>query len=147
MACRGSICIATAALLIWLSPACAFDDGLYPDLSGQWLRVNFRKGGQITFDQTKAWGLGQEAPLTPQYQSILEASIADQENGGQGNWFDPTKWSLNRIPDEGDTVVINGGIAGIEDALYDRGVDFRHIAFERRRAVHHRHAGQHDIVL
>jgi hypothetical protein len=64
----------------------AFDDGKYPDFSGQWLRVNLGKGGQVSFDPTKAWGLGQEAPLTPEYQAILRASIADQENGGQGNW-------------------------------------------------------------
>ncbi|HEY7298386.1 MAG TPA: hypothetical protein VH684_10660 [Xanthobacteraceae bacterium] len=86
MAFRGSIHVVAAVLLSWFSPAYAFEDGIYPDLSGQWLRVNFGKGGQITFDQTKAWGLGQEAPLTPEYQAILEASIADQENGGQGNW-------------------------------------------------------------
>jgi hypothetical protein len=42
--------------------------------------------GQPPFDPTKPWGLGQQAPLTPEYQAILEASIADQANGGQGNW-------------------------------------------------------------
>jgi hypothetical protein len=85
---RGSICtIVMAAMLNSVAPAEAFDDALYPDFSGQWLRVNFRKGGQITFDQMKAWGLGQEAPLTPEYQAIHEASLADQENGGQGNWL------------------------------------------------------------
>jgi hypothetical protein len=73
------LCLSSAAAL-------AFDDASYPDLSGQWLRINQGKGGQITFDPTKAWGFGQEAPLTPEYQKILEASIADQENGGQGNW-------------------------------------------------------------
>jgi hypothetical protein len=84
---RGSICtIAIAALSISIGPVRAFDDAMYPDLSGQWLRVNLRTGGQITFDPTKAWGLGQQAPLTPEYQAILEASIADQANGGQGNW-------------------------------------------------------------
>ena len=31
-------------------------------------------------------GLGQQAPLTPEYQAILEASIADQEAGGHGNY-------------------------------------------------------------
>jgi hypothetical protein len=67
-------------------PARAFDDAKYPDLSGQWLRKNFNPGGQPSFDQTKPWGLGQQAPLTPEYQAILEASIADQANGGQGNW-------------------------------------------------------------
>jgi hypothetical protein len=69
-----------------LAGARAFDDATYPDLAGQWLRINLFRGGQITFDPHKAWGLGQEAPLTPEYQAILEASIADQANGGQGNW-------------------------------------------------------------
>jgi len=64
----------------------ALDDRTYPDLSGQWLRVNLGKGGQVSFDPTKAWGLGQEAPLTTEYEAILRASIADQANGGQGNW-------------------------------------------------------------
>jgi hypothetical protein len=78
--------LAAAALLSSISPAGAFDDAMYPDFSGQWIRVANRNGGQITFDQTKAWGLGQQAPLTAEYQAILEASIADQSNGGQGNW-------------------------------------------------------------
>jgi hypothetical protein len=79
--------VTLAASLCWsLAGARAFDDATYPDLAGQWLRINLFRGGQITFDPNKAWGLGQEAPLTPEYQAILEASIADQANGGQGNW-------------------------------------------------------------
>jgi hypothetical protein len=79
--------VALGASLCWsLAGARAFDDATYPDLAGQWLRINLFRGGQITFDPHKAWGLGQEAPLTPEYQAILEASIADQANGGQGNW-------------------------------------------------------------
>jgi hypothetical protein len=79
--------ITLAVLLVAAVPAArAFDDAKYPDLAGQWLRVNYNRGGQITFDQHKPWGLGQQAPLTPEYQAILEASIADQANGGQGNW-------------------------------------------------------------
>ncbi len=74
------------SLCLSLAGAWAFDDGKYPDLSGQWLRVNLHAGGQISFDPTKSWGVGQEAPFTPEYQAILEASVADQENGGQGNW-------------------------------------------------------------
>ena len=42
--------------------------------------------GQPSHDQTKPWGRGQEAPLTPEYQAVLEASIADQANGGLGNF-------------------------------------------------------------
>ena len=39
------------------------------------------------------------------------------------------------------------GRAGIEQAGDDGRVDVGHIAFERRGAVHHRHAGDADIVL
>ena len=37
--------------------------------------------------------------------------------------------------------------AGIEDALDHRRIDVRHIAFQKLRADHHRHAGKADIVL
>ena len=40
----------------------------------------------IKFDPTKAWGPGQEAPLTPEYQKVLEESMADQARGGLGNY-------------------------------------------------------------
>ena len=30
------------------------------------------------------WGLAKQAPLTPEYQAVLEASLADQAAGGQG---------------------------------------------------------------
>ena len=75
-----------AALLASLTTAQAFDDTKYPDLSGLWRAVNLRVGGQAAFDPTKPWGRGQQAPLTPEYQAIHEASLADQANGGQGNW-------------------------------------------------------------
>ena len=38
-----------------------------------------------SFDQTKLWGNGQQAPLTPEYQAMLDAGIADQVKGGLGN--------------------------------------------------------------
>jgi hypothetical protein len=79
--------LALAAILCGApTGARAFDDAMYPDLSGQWLLLNQRPSGQPAFDPTKAWGLGQQAPLTPEYQAIHEASLADQANGGQGNW-------------------------------------------------------------
>ena len=54
----GAIALA-ASLCLPLAGARAFDDAKYPDLSGQWLRVNLHTGGgQITFDPTKAWGSG-----------------------------------------------------------------------------------------
>ena len=55
----------------------------YPDLKGQWNRfVVPGVGGQPSFDQTKSWGPEQEAPLTPEYQKVFEASLADQAAGG-----------------------------------------------------------------
>src|SRR5215472_5476314 len=67
--------------------ALAFDDSKYPNLKGRWDRVVVPGlPGQPSFDQTKPWGFGQEAPLTPEYKAVLEASLADQARGGQGNF-------------------------------------------------------------
>ena len=81
-----------AALMITIGAAQAFDDAKYPNWKGQWDRwggppkpLNGRPG-QLSFDQTKPWGLGQEAPLTAEARAILEASMADQANGGIGNY-------------------------------------------------------------
>jgi hypothetical protein len=52
----------------------------YPDLSGGWARL-----GQANWDPDKPRGLGQNAPLTAEYQAIYQASLADQDHGGQGN--------------------------------------------------------------
>jgi hypothetical protein len=43
-------------------------------------------GGPGAFDPTKPWGPGQQAPLTPEYQKVLEDSMADQARGGLGNY-------------------------------------------------------------
>src|SRR6516225_5644349 len=66
----------------------AFDDGKYPSFEGQWLRTDV---GTPRFDPSKPSGRGQQAPLTPEYQAVLEASLADQANGGQGNWESGTR--------------------------------------------------------
>src|SRR6266480_5966278 len=88
MLCRASIAANTLAAAFFVSVATlqAFDDTKYPDLSGQWTAVRLGVRGQPAFDPTKPWGLGQQAPLTPEYQKVLEASLEDQKNGGQGNW-------------------------------------------------------------
>ncbi|HEY7297637.1 MAG TPA: hypothetical protein VH684_06850 [Xanthobacteraceae bacterium] len=80
------------ALLASIVAAHAFDDAKYPDLSGQWRSVR-PPGvtGQAAFDPTKPWGRGQRAPLTPEYQIVLEASLAEQASGGQGNWPSGTR--------------------------------------------------------
>src|SRR3981081_283090 len=72
----------TAALSLTIGTAAAFDATKYPDFSGQWKRPS---GGATQWDQTKKAGLTQGAPLTPEYQARLEASIADQARGGQGD--------------------------------------------------------------
>jgi hypothetical protein len=61
--------------------AAAFDETKYPDWSGQWVRP---KGIATQWDQGKPSGLGQQAPLTPEYRARLVASIDDQKAGGQG---------------------------------------------------------------
>src|SRR5262245_9351375 len=78
-----------AALLTW-SGVQAFDESKYPDLKGQWRRTNTGNPLRIglAWDQSKPVGLGQEAPLTPEYQAIYEANLRDQAEGGQGT--DPT---------------------------------------------------------
>jgi hypothetical protein len=58
----------------------------YPDWKGQWSRFAIQLPTQPSHDQTKPWGRGQQAPLTPEYQAVLEASIADQAVGGLGNF-------------------------------------------------------------
>ncbi len=70
-----------AALATAVTSAAAFDESKYPDWGGQWLRPS---GVGIQWDQGKRPGLAQQAPLRPEYQKILEASMADQRNGGQG---------------------------------------------------------------
>ncbi len=71
----------TATLALTIGSAAAFDDSKYPDWSGQWRRPS---GVGTQWDQTKRPGLAQQAPLTREYQARLEASIADQARGGQG---------------------------------------------------------------
>ena len=78
---------AFATAMLMVSAAQAFDDAKYPDFSGQWVAVRLGVGGQPAFDPTKSWGRGQNAPLTPEYQKVLEASLAEQAKGNQGNWL------------------------------------------------------------
>ena len=79
LSCRSLI--GAIALVLTATMASAADDSKYPDWAGQWKRP---RGLQTQWDQTKPPGLAQQAPLTPEYQARLEASIADQAAGGQG---------------------------------------------------------------
>src|SRR6516165_12532046 len=102
---RSSTCavaVALAATLAMVGTVQANDDAKYPNWKGAWARwappnaardpgnggTGFTAGGQPSHDQTKPWGRGQEAPLTPEYQKVFEESLADQAKGGEGNFFD-----------------------------------------------------------
>jgi hypothetical protein len=71
-----------AALCLTVADARAADDTLYPGWSGGWTRV--RDGKHGNWDPDKPRGLGQQAPLTPEYQARYEANLAAQARGGQG---------------------------------------------------------------
>src|SRR5499425_1849603 len=79
------VLVMALALGIPMSEARIFDESKYPDWRGQWMRlpVGGLKGNP-SWDPNKSDGLAQEAPLTPEYQRKLEASLADQAAGGAG---------------------------------------------------------------
>jgi hypothetical protein len=83
---RGSlVSFALAAVLgMAIADARAHDEAKYPDWTGQWRRP---AGVGNQWDTSRPPRKAQ-APLTPEYQAIYEASLADQAMGGQGN--DPT---------------------------------------------------------
>src|SRR5262249_26155155 len=68
------------ALCFTLAESRAWDETRYPDLKGQWRPI----GDPTRFDPSNAWGRGQQAPLTPEYQALFEANLRDQAAGGQG---------------------------------------------------------------
>jgi hypothetical protein len=83
----GALALVTA-LMATMGGAQAADDAKYPNWKGQWTQIlTPGLGGQnVRFDPTKAWGPAQQAPLTPEYQKVLEESMADQAKGGLGNY-------------------------------------------------------------
>jgi hypothetical protein len=82
----GRSSIAFIALLgAWIAAigaAQSQDQSKYPSWKGQWIRQGSGQGAP--WDPTKPWGGGQNAPLTPEYQVIFDANLADQAAGGQG---------------------------------------------------------------
>jgi hypothetical protein len=77
--------VLAAVLGVTCADAQVVDGAKYPDLSGQWIRGY---PGGARFDPAKPVGPRQEAPLTPEYQAIYQADLAEQAAGGQG--IDPT---------------------------------------------------------
>ena len=101
--------ITAVAALTMAGGVYAAESARYPDWKGAWERYvppvsvvspsGLRTaGGQPSFDQTKPWGRGQQAPLTPEYQTVLDESIADQASGGQGNNFDRARCMPTGMP-------------------------------------------------
>src|SRR5436190_24329430 len=99
---RSSSTLIAAALvsaLTMLTGGALADDAKYPDWSGQWDYINPRFGGQsVKYDPTKAFGPAQQAPLTPEYRTIHEESMADQAKGGQGNFIDHARCIPGGMP-------------------------------------------------
>jgi hypothetical protein len=80
--------ILLGALTAGLDVALAAESASYPDLRGQWIGILRRVqglAGQPSFDPSKPWGRGQDAPLTPEYEAILDANLKAQTQGGLGN--------------------------------------------------------------
>jgi hypothetical protein len=86
--------MAAAMLMAFAVPAIAADMK-YPDLESQWRSPTAAHGDP--WDPAKPAGLGQQAPLTPEYQAIFEASLKDQAAGGRGNNYQ-TSCVLDGMP-------------------------------------------------
>jgi hypothetical protein len=74
-----ALAAAAVGLAMTGTRALDFDTARYPDIRGSWARP-----GAAQWDPTKPSGLRQQAPLTPEYQAVFEANLADTAAGGQG---------------------------------------------------------------
>jgi hypothetical protein len=84
---RAAALVATLTMMTFAIAAFA-EEGKYPDWKGQWNRQRVPGvAGQPSFDPNKPWGKGQEAPLTPEYQAVLEANLQAQRDGGFFDWL------------------------------------------------------------
>jgi hypothetical protein len=125
-----------AALVMTIGIAAAYDESKYPDFNGQWRRASRVPSNRVgaAFDPSKPFGPREEPPLTPEYQAIYQANLADMENGGQG--IDPTYKCLSpgmprvMIPYSGMEFVVTPSATLI---LFERDWDFnRHIYTDGR---------------
>jgi hypothetical protein len=89
----GSAITIMTALLLAVGGATAFDDSRYPNLKGQWQGAGARGllaggAGGARYDESRppalTPSLGQQPPLTPEYQAIYDANLDDMTKGGQG---------------------------------------------------------------
>ena len=85
---RGSISLVAliGVLCATLNGVQALDETKYPDWKGQWVRAD---SAEIApWDSRKPWGLGQQPPLTPEYQAVFEANLKQLAAGMKAS--DPT---------------------------------------------------------
>ena len=69
------------ALSLRMMAAQASDEAKYPDWKGQWTRFG---GG--SWEPSRSGGpRQQQAPLTPEYQAVLESGLTEMAAGGHGN--------------------------------------------------------------
>jgi hypothetical protein len=88
MLCRSLLGLAAnaAVLLAALTAAQAFDESKYPDWRGVWQRL--AGSGNSSWDPSKPPGV-EQAPLTPEYRAIYDASLRKEAEGGLE--ADPTR--------------------------------------------------------
>jgi hypothetical protein len=80
--------LATAAVLLaTLTAAHAFDESKYPNWRGPWQQLGGSRNSP--WDPSKPAGAAQQAPLTPEYQAIYEASLRKEAEDGLE--ADPTR--------------------------------------------------------
>jgi hypothetical protein len=70
--------LAVAGLGMAATGVRAADEAKYPDIRGAWERP-----ASASWDPTKPPGLKQQAPLTPEFQKVFEANLANSDAGGQ----------------------------------------------------------------
>ena len=74
---RTRIGAAMAAALFLSAPGANAEDAKYPNWEGLW-----KRGSPVgVWDPTKPPGLGQQPPLTPEYQKVFEANLAKGKAG------------------------------------------------------------------
>src|SRR6266705_537999 len=77
---RVSLALIALLAVLWPGPAAwSKESSKFPDWKVQWVRTG--AGGQ--YDPAKPPARGQQPPLTPEYQAIWEANIAEGRAGGQ----------------------------------------------------------------
>jgi len=69
--------------LLWTAVAVVSGSAeTFPDFESQWRNP---AAAREAWDPSKPAGSAQQAPLTPEYQAIFDASLRDQAAGGRGN--------------------------------------------------------------